>query len=358
MRSFSSLSKRSEISQRRVSRLLRTLENHRKPLILTHDNPDPDAISSAAALDYLLFHKMRIRAKIAYGGIIGRAENKAMMRYLKLRLSPLKGEDLERYSCVVLVDTQPRAGNNSLPRKKIARAVIDHHPLKGAAIAPFTDVRENYGATATILTEYLLAGKLDIASHLATALFYGIGSETEEMGREAQDVDVQAYFSLFPKVNMRLLSRIKNPKVPREFFAYITRAIQSSFTHGNVIICRLGRVNTPELIPQFADMLLTLERMSWSICIGRYGEEMLLSLRTTNIKGRAGILVQKLVGKRGRAGGHGMMAGGRIDCSGMKESECQKLEEHLIQRFLLLRKYRDTGELRPLLTLGKDEGRA
>jgi nanoRNase/pAp phosphatase (c-di-AMP/oligoRNAs hydrolase) len=345
----------SEISQRKLSHLLHTLENYRKLLILTHDNPDPDAISSAVALAYLLFHKVRMRAKVTYGGIIGRPENRAMISYLGLKLSPLKEKDLEIYESVALVDTQPRAGNNSLPRRKLARVVIDHHPSRRTTKAPFTDIRENYGATATILTEYLMASKLDVPSHLATALFYGIGSETQEMGREAQDADLKAYFTLFSKVNMKLLSRIRHPKVPREFFAYITRAIQNSFTSGNVIICRLGRVENPELIPQFADMFLSLERISWSMCIGRYGQEILLSLRTTNIKGRAGILLQKLVGKGGKAGGHGMIAGGQIDCGGLEEAEYQKLEEELIQHFLLLRKYREVGELKPLLTPTRDE---
>ena len=41
-------------------------------------------------------------------------------------------------------------------------------------MVPFTDIRSGYGATSTILTEYLEACEADVSQRLATALLYGI----------------------------------------------------------------------------------------------------------------------------------------------------------------------------------------
>ena len=44
-------------------------------LVMGHDNPDPDALVSMAILGQILRRRFRRKVTIAYGGIIGRAEN-------------------------------------------------------------------------------------------------------------------------------------------------------------------------------------------------------------------------------------------------------------------------------------------
>jgi nanoRNase/pAp phosphatase (c-di-AMP/oligoRNAs hydrolase) len=98
-------------------------------------------------------------AYCAYKDIIGRAENKALVRYLGHPLRRLAGPDLRQSVPIAFIDTQPGAGNNALPPKSTVAIVLDHHPWReAAAAARFADVRPNIGATSTILTEYLQAG--------------------------------------------------------------------------------------------------------------------------------------------------------------------------------------------------------
>ena len=107
--------------------LLETVGDADGLLILPHNNPDPDAIASALALQHLLKEKLGVNSNIAYQGIIGRAENRALVRYLNYPLKPVTSLDLTGVVPVALVDTQPGTGNVILPPQSGVIVVIDHH---------------------------------------------------------------------------------------------------------------------------------------------------------------------------------------------------------------------------------------
>src|SRR5215467_1185168 len=145
--------------------LLHALEGPAPLIILPHDNPDPDSLASAAALKYLAQELLEKDAVIAQGGIVGRAENRAMLTYLSIDLRPVSELNLGADSLVALVDTQPGRINNSLPRGIVPAVVIDHHPAYGDYHqVPFLDLRDEYGATSTILTEYVRESHIDLES--------------------------------------------------------------------------------------------------------------------------------------------------------------------------------------------------
>src|SRR5215470_13736753 len=128
--------------------LLQALDHPGPLVILPHDNPDPDALASAAAIKHLAAALLERDAHIALGGIVGRAENRAMLTYLNITLVPVSEVRFVRDTQVVLVDTQPGRSNNSLPDGVVPVAVIDHHPAYASyPDIPFLDLRENYGAT-------------------------------------------------------------------------------------------------------------------------------------------------------------------------------------------------------------------
>src|SRR5262245_9601633 len=99
-----------------LHQLLRVVEGDAPLVILPHDNPDPDALASAAALRFLVRQVYENKEiLIALGGIVGRAENRAMLRYLNIDLAPVSEIDFSAHPYVALVDTQPGRINNSLP---------------------------------------------------------------------------------------------------------------------------------------------------------------------------------------------------------------------------------------------------
>ena len=293
--------------------LLSVLERPGPLIILPHDNPDPDALASAATLRYIAKELAGKDAAIGLGGFVGRAENRAMVRYLSIPLVsvadlPMRAPD----SLIALVDTQPGRQNNSLPEGVKASIVIDHHPQYASVKeVPFADMRDGYGATSTILTEYLMGSRLPLETKIATALFYGIMAETQDLGREASEPDMAATHFLYPHTNKRRLAKIENARVPREYFAGFRAAIQSAFIYDRAIVSILGDIRYPDMVAEMADFLLRLEEVEWAAAIGKYEQYLYVSLRTTNRDVNAGDLLQRVLGSE-HAGGHDMIAGGRV----------------------------------------------
>jgi nanoRNase/pAp phosphatase (c-di-AMP/oligoRNAs hydrolase) len=328
--------------------LLRAVAGSHGVVVCTHRNPDPDSISSALALRYLLEHLAGVRTTVAYEGMIGRAENRAMVSLLRLPLRTIESLPGLDWGHVALVDTQPRSGNNSFPRAARPLVVIDHHPVLKSTAAACVDIRPGYGATATILAEYLQLSGLAVPPWLATALAYGISSETRDLGHGAAERDLEAYLWLYPKVRRRILARIEHPRLPRSYFAVLDCALHRAVFYRNVIGTRLGRVESPDAVAQIADFLLAHERMGWSVATGRHDGLLHISLRAARGRG-AGRLLREVLRERGTAGGHGRMAGGQVDVAGLTDFEVEALEEELLARLLALLGFHGRAEFRPLL---------
>lgn len=306
----------SEMTQQRFGALkefIETLENPGRWLVLTHDNPDPDCLASAALLTRVLQQAFKQKVTMAYSGIIGRAENREMVRTLGLRLSHTRHLNFKQYKYFALVDTQPKTGNNSLPEDIVPTLVIDHHPARRATSqAPLADIRTDYGATATIIAEYLLASGLEPSRKGATAMVYAIRSETQDFARESPGPDKAIYDLMLSKANKRLLGKIQSAPLPATYFRNLHEALENLVSVDTLVVSQLGTVEQPDIIPEIADLLLRLEGKTWALCTGLFEERIFLSIRTTNPRADAGRLMRRLIGQRGRGGGHSMIAGGWV----------------------------------------------
>ena len=306
-----------------------------KILIVVHDNPDPDSLASAMALRQLFAVRLNREAVIAFSGMIGRSENLAMARILQIPLTPLPLIDLKSFQVVCLLDSQPQTGNNSLPPETRVDIIIDHHPMRQeSAASRWVDIRPDYGTTATILYEYLKVQGVSLGTKLATAIFYAIKSETQDLGREATRPDREAYLALFPLANKTLLNSITRPPLPREYFVSLHNALEHAVIYGAVLIAALKEVQFPEVVAELADLLLRLEGIETVLCMGHYNTEMILSMRTANELNNAGELIRKLVDGIGSAGGHGMMAGGKVDGIAGSDEAITAMERLLTERIL------------------------
>jgi len=303
-------------------------------LVLAHDNPDPDALASGFALSAVLQHLDDVECEVGYGGMIGRAENRAMVRELELDPRAIDGDSLEAFDAVALVDTQPGFGNNSFPSDRPAAAVIDHHPGRGQLDnVAFVDVREGYGASATIVYEYVQSSGVPLPENLLTALFYAIKSETQELGREAGYADREAYLSLLPRADKVAIARIQRARVPRDYFRGFQVAIEAAQVHGRTVITDLGHVDSPDMVAEIADFLLRLEGADWAACMGHHEDSIVMSLRTAEDDGHAGEVIRRVFSDHGRAGGHGTMSGGRAPLDGRDYGEvAEELRQRLLER--------------------------
>ncbi len=321
--------------QPRLPELVEALKDGEKLLILTHDNPDPDALASAYGLLKLAESVDGIVASIGFGGFVGRAENRTMVHELDLPVMPTWAVNLDDVDLIALVDTQPGTGNNSLPEGRDIAVVIDHHPLRPETrAAKFWDVRTGCGSSSTILTQYLRSAGIPLAGSLATALFYGIQSETQDLGREAGEGDMSASLALYPGTDLELISRIRYPDLSAPYFRSLHRSLERARTRGPVIISYVGKLDYPDLVAELADFYLRFEGAYWSFCIGMFEENILISIRTSLQDAFAGQLLRRVVGADGTAGGHGMMAGARVPVGHLSAEDARLKSEEIVNRFI------------------------
>src|SRR5579885_3753579 len=217
-----------------------------------------------------------------------------------------------------MVDVQPPDFNGRLAHADI---VIDHHPGYSTGNAPFEDVRTRYGATSTILTEYLVTAGERVSERLATALLYGIKSDTLMLSRRVTDDDLQAFTYLYPLANYNLLRRIERPELPLSFARNLARAMQRLTVRDELAVLHLGPVDRDDLIVQMADFCLQFEGVEWVAVSGKLDGELVIAVRNHGTGRSAGEVVRKLFGDIGSAGGHRNMAKAVIPLAAWRKRE-------------------------------------
>ena len=322
--------------EKRLGRLSSVLDGARTMLIIVQNTPDPDAIAAAAALRELANQRHEIACSIGHSGGIWRAENLALLHYLSLNTRPLSELDLYRFDRLAMVDAQPGAGNVSFDASIRLDVVIDHHPIRRETrSARFTDIRSRYGATSTILYEYLKAARIEISTPVATAMIYGIRSDTQDLGRESTKSDVEAFLGLYPLANARAIGRIVQAPLPRSYFSKLRSALDDATVYGNRIVSFLGQLESPEMIAEAADLLLRAEEVRWTMTLGVVDGWLHVSLRTIDRDRHAGRIARNLAGRRGFGGGHQALAAAQIPLNGSNgEPQIRKMVRDLTTRFL------------------------
>jgi nanoRNase/pAp phosphatase (c-di-AMP/oligoRNAs hydrolase) len=293
-----------EANRARLEQLRAVSGSAERVALLLQDDPDPDGIASAIALRTVLGRNRSTTPLFSYGETT-RAENLAMLRLLDVTIEPADRGVLESFSCVALLDVQPAYFGERLPH---AHIVIDHHPRAASFTAEFCDLRVQYGATSTILTEYLEACAADVSQRLATALTYGIKSDTLMLNRETGPADLRAFMSLYPLTNYNILRRIERPELPLSFADFLARVLPRMRKQMGLLTLHVGSVEREDIIPQLADFCLQFENTEWVAVSGKWHDALVISVRNPGYVRSAGDVVRKLFGTIGRAGGHRSMA--------------------------------------------------
>ena len=288
----------------RVNAVRDVLEPAEDVAILLQPDPDPDGIASALALRQLLKRNKATAPIVSFGGVT-RPENVAMLRLLEIDLDIIRPQALRRFDRVALVDVQPTVFGGLADAVDV---VIDHHPEQKGYAARFRDIRSSYGATSTMLTEYLQAADIGISQRLATALLYGIKTDTLFLDREASMADVHAFAHLYPLVNTNALRRMEKPELPQSAFAAFARALKDLDLRHGLACVHLGKVDREDVIPQMAEFCLQLEGAEWSAASGIVGENLVISVRNAGYQRAAGSVMKAVFGDIGLAGGHQAMA--------------------------------------------------
>ena len=289
-----------------------------KIAVVTHDNPDPDAIASALALERIA-ERMGCSAQACYYGSINHQENRAMVNLLGYDLRTLDSdEDLSAFAGFALVDHARPGVNDGLPEDTDVDVVIDHHPPRGPVAARFTDLRSDVGATSTLLVDYYRRLGVEPAGDIATGLLFGIRVDTDEFSREVSVADFEAGAFLLPHADVGAIERIENPNVSSATLETIAEGIVSRQRYGSVLLSGVGRIGDRDTLAQAADRLLNLEGIATTLVYGIKDGTIYVSARARGTDLDLGEALRAAFDQVGSAGGHADMAGAQIELGVME----------------------------------------
>ncbi|MCJ7539123.1 MAG: DHH family phosphoesterase, partial [Desulfobacterales bacterium] len=217
-------------------------------------NADPDSIASAMAVKRLLWRKVS-NATISNINIIKRPDNIAMIRLLGVNIVPVKDIVKDCFSRFVMVDSQP--DHSEVFTRFPIDIIIDHHPDTEVK-APFVDIRPKYGATASIMTEYLRAAKIKPSTKLAAGLFYAIKTDTNNFVRQTLIEDIRAFQFLYRHANLNIVNKIERSELRLDFLKYFKVALGNKRIRKGRLFAHFGPVVNPDVCVVLADFFIKI----------------------------------------------------------------------------------------------------
>ena len=312
-----------------LNKLLKLFDS--KDRVLITIDADPDSLASALALKRLLWRKAQ-SVTIAHFNEIVRFDNATMVRLLKIPLVKLQQVDPKDFSKALLVDSQPH--HHESFGDFTYDGVIDHHPVTMPVEAEFVDIRPNYGATATIMTEYLRSAKIRPSRSLATALLYAIRVDTHNFELQALEEDVKAFRYIFPLANMNLLRKIEMSDMGIKDLRYFQQALDNKRITKGKIFSHLDTVHSTDILVLVADFFMRCHEVAWTIVSGVCNKNLVVVIRNDGFRKNAGNWAIKAFGKLGSAGGHRAMARAEIPMANL-DSHLTKAEVSNLGRFVI-----------------------
>lgn len=267
---------------------------------------DPDAMASAMALQRILKRKGAL-AEIASINDISRPDNLAMIRYARLHMRRFKPAMLNNYSHFALVDSQP-SHHEEFAGIEFS-IIIDHHPIVTEPdTAVLQEIKPGYGATSTMFAEYLYNLEIRPGVRLATALQFGIRTDTQAFQRNAHEVDLRAYQFLGKFADASLLQRIMSSEFHLDWLAYFAKGITKLRKAGTGHFVFMDKVVSPDILVLLADFLTRVYEIRWVAVTGIYDKEVVMVFRSDGQSQDVGRIAALKFNELGSAGGHKTMA--------------------------------------------------
>lgn len=290
--------------RKRVALMRRCVDPAQPLWILAQNDPDPDAIGSALALTHLLGRSRRNTPIVTLKGV-SRSENISMISLLGIKVKTVTAAALGRAPQVALVDVQPAYFKRQIGNVRI---VVDHHPQTELYDVPYVDIQPGYGATSSLMVEYLDAAGLKVNARLATALYYAVKTDTLLFGRGVSPEDFRAFSALWPLADHEMISRMERPRLKTHEVALFIHALKYHHIERGALFVPLGRVHKEDIVPRLADFVLQIGEAEFALVWGTFGRTTTFSARALDPRVDAGEVMRLAFGHLGSAGGHSEMA--------------------------------------------------
>jgi len=296
----------------RAAELASILETTESLVIVCHDNPDPDCLASALALEAIAFEQNVSGVTIAYGGEISHQQNRAFVNMLEIGLEPIEETDHEEFDSMAFVDHSQPGANTELPASVGPDIVIDHHPGDPVDVQ-FEDIRTRYGATATLFVEYITDLEVELTTRLASALLFALHRERLDFVREPTRREYEAALAVYPQADLETLEQLYGSAFSPGTIDAIGNAIATRERRGSSLVASVGQTAETDSLPQAADYLLNIEGVDTVLAYGIVGDAIRISARSIDPRVHIGETLETAFANLGHVGGHHDMAGGRIE---------------------------------------------
>ncbi len=266
-------------------------------------NADPDSLASAMALKRIMGRKVQA-VGIAHINEVKRLDNLAMIHYLRIPARRVIPTLLAQYDKFAIVDSQPHH-HPDFEHIKFS-VIIDHHPFapEPYADAEYSDIRPEYGSNSAMMTEYLYNLKIRPAKLLATALAYGIKTDTQSFERPFIDADIKAFRYLTKYADMDIIKRIMRSEIHPDWLKYFSRAFYNLRRIGPGLYSHIGNVENPDTLVILADFFMRVHDVSWDVVSGIYEDTLVVIFRGDGLRKDMGNMASSLFNEIGSAGGH------------------------------------------------------
>ena len=332
------IKKETELNSKKIMDIVRPDDSL---VFLMQGSPDPDVIASAMALREIIQKKKGLAKSVFVSTEpFVRQQNKEFVCFMHLHIQLINQVDFNSYRLIALLDAQPSFFDDALKFVK-PQIVFDHHPREGNWQADMEDIRPDYGALSSILTEYLLCARVKIPRNLHTALLYGIKSDTDNFDRATIIEDIRAYTYHSKHANMQLIRRIELNQTPVRFLKYYDHAYRHMNSFHGRRVCYLGNVESADVCVQIADFYLRLIGTYYVVVAGTVGDKFIIIFRGDGYRQDCGAIAQRAFGFIGKGGGHRSAARMEVPLEALKEKLGGDLSQRNVDRFLFRSLKRD-----------------
>lgn len=300
------------MNKEKLLQFIEQLKPLSRVVIQAHDFPDHDAISAAYGLSFIL-QSFSINTLIVYNGDIDRISLSNMVEWLDIPIVPCYKAELTNDDYVITVDGC--AGEKNLTNMQGNEiAVIDHHSVTAPEHLWFSDIRSDYGATATIIYEYYHQLEITMPQSIATALLIGLNIDTADLTRGFGEPDINAFVALNHIADLTLLNKIYRKSLIYSELANFEETCKLVQQADGIATVLLQKPCAKNMLGVLADFLLTVNEFDVVIVAIVTHRGMRVSLRSECPKIHVGKLIQLILNDEGMGfgGGHRHMAGGII----------------------------------------------
>jgi nanoRNase/pAp phosphatase (c-di-AMP/oligoRNAs hydrolase) len=154
------------------------------------------------------------------------------------------------------------------------------------------------------MTEYLREANVRLSEKLATALCYGIITDTDSFQRTVSPSDAAAFSHLFPLANHGLLRTIEQTEIPLRQLSYFDLALQRLRVHARRAVVHIGAAESADIAVILADFFIRVAGIQFVVVSVIAQDKLILIFRSRNARKDAGKIAAGRFHDLGNAGGH------------------------------------------------------